>query len=144
MPATVAPNVDVLPTRPGPCEDPDPGVATELPHLRASERDGPDEVDLPVSQQLELLGTETAALLTEAEDQSVEVCLALPVARVADERQCEPAIPARDEERAVSDRCARPGILDPVAPDLFEVLSPQRVLGQDAIEEGAPSGHTRA
>ena len=68
-----------------------------------------------------------------------------PVAGVADEGQLLPALAALDEEGAAPDRPTRLRVVDPVAPDLLEVLASKRVLRENDVEEGfSPGEEARA
>ena len=61
-----------------------------------------------------------------------------PVARVPDERQLLPALPALEQERATRDRPSCPRIVDRVLPEALEVAARKRMTRQDRAEEEAP------
>jgi hypothetical protein len=67
-----------------------------------------------------------------------------PVARVANEGELLAALPALNEEGAVPDRPPRLRVVDPIAPDLLEILAPKRVLWQDDGEEIPPEAEAGA
>ncbi len=62
-----------------------------------------------------------------------------PVARVAAEDELPAALESLDEERAASDGSTRSRIVDPVAPDLREIRTAERVRREDAPEEVVPA-----
>ncbi len=81
----------------------------------------------------------------ESDDEPLDVGrVRPPVAGVAAEDELPPAaLEPLDEERATSDRSTRPRIVDPVAPDLREVRTAERVRRQDVPEESPPGREPR-
>ena len=62
-----------------------------------------------------------------------------PVAGIAPEDELPAALEPLDEERATPDGSTRPRIVDPVAPDLREIRTAERVRREDVPEEVAPA-----
>ena len=76
----------------------------------------------------------------ESDDEPLDVgWVRSPVAGVAPKDELPAALEPLDEERATSDGSTRPRIIDPVAPDLREVRTAERVRRQDVPEEVAPA-----
>ena len=76
----------------------------------------------------------------ESDDEPVDVgWVRPPVAGVAAEDELPAALEPLDEERATSDRSTRSRIVDPVAPDLREVRTAERVRREDVPEEVVPA-----
>ena len=88
------------------------------------------------------LGSVTDA--RESDDEPLDVgWVRPPVAGVAAEDELPAALEPLDEERAASDGSTRPRIVDPVAPDLREVRTAERVRRQDVPEESPPGREPR-
>ena len=77
--------------------------------------------------------------LRESDDEPLDVgWVRPPVAGVAAEDELPAALESLDEERAAPDGSTRPRIVDPVAPDLREVRTAERVRREDVPEEVVP------
>ena len=75
----------------------------------------------------------------KSDDESVDVGWVLsPVAGVAAEDELAATLDPLDEERTASDGSTRSRIIDPVAPDLREVRTAERVRREEIAEEVAP------
>ena len=95
-----------------------------------------DQIERPIPDRLELV----VHRRHDPELDRVEERPPTPPARVARHGQRLPLRPARDEEWAGADRLVRDRVVDPVAPDLVEVVPCEHVLGQDVGEQRPPVG----
>ena len=94
------------------------------------------DVELAAPQLLAGIGSR----LRESDDEPLDVGrVRPPVAGVAAEDELPAALEPLDEERATSDRSTRSRIVDPVAPDLREVRTAERVRREDVPEEVVPA-----
>ena len=94
------------------------------------------DVELAAPQLIDGIGSR----LRESDDEPLDVgWVRSPVAGVAPEDELPAALEPLDEERATSDGSTRPRIVDPVAPDLREVRTAERVRREDVPEEVGPA-----
>src|SRR5215211_281955 len=110
-------------------------VPPQLLHLGL--RHDTDNVDLVFQQCLEAAGEAGGPACPESK--LTEVRLPAPVVAVAHERELAPVPPAGEDERATRDRSPALRIVDPVSPDRLEVLSGERMPGEDGAEEVPPT-----